>query len=91
MKLELLVRLNGRQGSYFSAMNVPELQLEQFAPIDVCDEPYVRAITGSVSNDEAKIIMKTREDAAEIIAKELTKLIVDAMKSKDTTNGYPNE
>lgn len=65
---------------------------KMFAPIDVCDDAIIRYINGSsVSEAEAKVAFKQRENVAKEIAEGLTKSIMEIMSKKDTINGYPIE
>jgi hypothetical protein len=90
MRLSLDVRVNGQYLQEIGArIDVPELYQECFEPIDKCDDRFMAAIAPQgATNEAAKIVMKTREDAADILAKELAYLIVNEMKKHDTTNGY---
>jgi hypothetical protein len=49
------------------------------------------AVTGAATTQEAKIVIKTREDAAEVLADEIAQLIVREMKKNDTHNGYKED
>ena len=91
MKISLQVSVNGMHWSGGAGIDVPELFRECFAPMRVCDDALLAVATGDVMQKEAEIIMKTREDAADILAKELSRLIVDAMRKNDTYNGYKEE
>ncbi len=72
-------------------MDVPELFTKCFEPTRSGDVPLISALAEEVTIHEAKIIMKTREDAAEVLAKQLSKMIVSEMKKNDTHNGYESE
>jgi len=91
MDIEITVRVNGRYISVGAGIKVPELYESCFEPMRVCDEPLMALVTGDILHDKAEIVMKTREDAAEILAKELSSFLVDAMKKNDTYNGYKEE
>jgi hypothetical protein len=91
MKLSLKVMVDGRYNSTGAGMEIPELFRECFEPIDACDDEFIAIAVGGVSHKTAKIVMKTREDAAEILAKELANMIVFEMKKNDTKNGYKDE
>jgi hypothetical protein len=60
-----------------------------FMPIDFVSEKWMTSITPSaISIGQAKTVMKIRNDAAERIAEKLTEMIVQAMSSRDTIDGY---
>ena len=88
MDIELSVRVNGRFHTYTAARKIDELQRECFAPLKTCDDRLIGALAGDVSEEQARIVVKTRKDAAEILAKELSEMIITAMKNEDTHNGY---
>ncbi len=90
MKIELMARVNGMRFSYEAGIEVSDVQRECFEPLKTNDEPWACVADGGVMahSEAVNIVMKTREDAADIIAKELAKVIVSAMKKNDTHNGY---
>jgi len=88
MKINLSVRVDGMYSNFGAGIEIPELYTRCFEPLKTCDDVMVAMATGDVMEDAARVIMKTREDAAEILSKELTKLIVSVMKKNDTHNGY---
>ena len=90
-KIKLSVSYLGQHFDVVACRDIPMIFEECFKPIDICDDRFFRAVSGGVSREEAKIIMKTREDAADILAKEISEFIVSAMKKNDTENGYKNE
>lgn len=87
MKLSLRVDVNGMYWHGGACIEIPEMHRLCFEPMKTCDEPMLRMVTGDISNETAKVVMKTREDAADILAKELANMIVSEMKKKDTHNG----
>jgi len=93
MKLTLQVNLKNQYGHWCGAIDIPDLYRRCFEPLKTCDDPLIAWMSGDVMKHgvEAKIVMKTREDAAEILAKELADFIVTAMKKDDTHNGYRKE
>jgi len=90
MKLQLRADV---QGMYFSGgaiVDIPELLTEAFEPLKICDDPMFSAICREPMphSEEVKMVMKIRENAADILSKELTKLILGEMSKLDTSNGY---
>ena len=92
MRLNLRVDIDGMYWNGGACIEVPEMFRKCFEPMKTCDDPIVAYATGDTFKDETiKIVMKTRDDAAEILAKELANMIIDEMKKNDTHNGYANE
>ena len=90
MRIELKVLVDGIHWSGGASVEIPEIFRKTFEPLKLCDDPMIAYITGDIVNNSmpAKTIMKTRDDAAQILAKELTRLIVAEMQKNDTQNGY---
>lgn len=88
MEIELRVVVKGRYHNIGVATTIEEMHQKCFEPMDVNNTPH---IFGGVSPEQGKIVMRTREDAAKVIAENLAKLIVEVMKSKDTKDGYSKE
>jgi len=88
MKLTIRIDAWGEYGHWVAATEVPELYRRCFAPLHTGDGSVFSVLAGDVSDAEAQIIYKTREDAAKILAKELSEFLVKAMKKNDTYNGY---
>jgi hypothetical protein len=90
MEIELRVYISGQFESWGAAVKVPELYRETFDPLKTCDDPILACATGEFmeNSDVLKLYRRAREDAAKILADELTKLIVSAMRKDDTHNGY---
>ena len=88
MKLTLRVDVEGEYGHWAAAMDIPELYRREFKPLRICNDPMIAMATGEISKEAGKIVMKARKDAAEILAKELSDMIVSAMEQNDTYNGY---
>jgi len=89
--MDLKVRLTGRYGEWFAGKTIPEELFERtFAPLKTCDDSICAMATGDLiaGSREVAFVMKTRKDAADILAKELSLIIVEAMKQNDTHNGY---
>ncbi len=89
--MKLSIMLEGRYFSAHACIEIEELFLKCFSPVETGDFALISSFNNEVSSAEAKVIMKTREDAAEIIAKEISEFIVSQMKSRDTHNGYAKD
>jgi hypothetical protein len=86
MDINVNVRINGHYFSVAAGVKIPEQYEKCFQPLKTCDEPLMAMVTGEkLSGVE---VMRTREDAADVISKELAKILVDEMKKHDTHNGY---
>ena len=90
MKLNLRAYVDGMYFNGGAVVEIPELIRREFEPLKTCDEPTACFVTGDlpVESLKVKIIMKTREDSAKILAEELTRMIVNEMKKNDEHNGY---
>lgn len=85
MKLSLLV-----DGMYFNtavSVEVPEVLIQAFRPINVSDEPDIFDEIEE-GGKEHEVCMQFREGAAKELSCALTKLIFDEMKKRDTLNRY---
>ena len=92
--MDLNVRVTGRHGEWFAVKAISEELVERtFAPLKTCDDPVVAMATGDTmaGSEAVDIVMRTRKDAADILARELSLVIVSAMKKDDTHNGYSND
>jgi hypothetical protein len=83
----------GVDGMYFNdvaVVEIPELMRREFEPLKTSDDFMICAAIGDIpmQSREAKIVIKTREDSAKILADELARMIVNEMKKNDTYNGY---
>ncbi len=87
--MDINISLNGRYGNFVAGMKIPELYYQCFESFASGDVPMISAINKEASNAEVGIKMELRKDAADIIAKEISRFLVDSMKSNDTHNGYP--
>lgn len=85
-----MARVNGMYFHYEAGIEVPDVQRQCFEPLKTNDEPWACVADGGMMahSGSVNIVMKTREDAADVIAKELAKMIVSSMKKNDTHNGY---
>lgn len=89
--ITIRVDVNNRFGHYAASIELrDEVQVECFNPCRTTDEPMLAIATGDIyaKDDEFQRVIKTREDAAKIIAEQLTEHIINAMKKNDTHNGY---
>lgn len=93
MNITLCAHVEGRLWSGEACMQVPELYRECFEPLKTGDAPIFSALAGEVPphSQVAVIVRKTRDDAADILARELAAMIVCEMKKNDTHNGYEKE
>lgn len=90
-KMDITISLRGRYGEFSAGKTIHALYYQCFEPLASGDVPIISAINKEVSEDEVKMKMKIRKNTADIIAKEIAEFLVNAMKSKDTHNGYPVE
>ena len=92
MRLSVFIKvgLDGMYHNYVAGKDITELQQYEFAPLKTTDEPLMAMAAGEMleGSPVAEKVLRTRKDAAEILARELTEIIIDAMKSNDTHNGY---
>ena len=90
MKLQLRVDVDGQYWNGGAIRQVPEFYHQAFEPLKTCDDPTMTYVTGDklAESEEVRKVMKIREDAAKILAKELTAMILAEMKRHDTNNGY---
>ena len=89
MRISLQVQVEGRYWTGAAGVEVPDLLRETFTPIDVCTDALTAMAVGGVTEVVARKVMIVRKDAAEILAKQLTELILSEMRKQDTANGYP--
>lgn len=59
-----------------------------FRPYDLCDDYLTAAMVGGLMPQQAAICDKERKRLAERISSDMALHIMDAIKSKDTVNGY---
>lgn len=90
MKLELSCYVDGFQFTGGAAVQVPEPFIECFQPLRVSDDALLSALEfGAIACSAThERRLKLRRNAAEIIAKQLTDLIIEQMEAQDTVNGY---
>lgn len=85
----LRVYVDYRGGTEAAAIKIDEPFIQQFQPIDICDDPLMAVVTGGLTQDQARVFMALRTTFATELSAKLTEHIVSIMKSKDTINGYP--
>ena len=89
MRLTLSVGISGQYGHWYSSVEIPELLYRrEFAPLKTCDNFLVALATGELLPQQAATVLVCRKDAADILTKYLSELIVSAMEREDTHNGY---
>ena len=90
MKATLGLYIEGEYWRGGANIDLTELQKRHFEPLKTCNEPIMMAITGDVlkHSKQEQVIIKTRKDVAEILAKELAVFIIKEMSKNDTHNGY---
>lgn len=91
MRLQLRVDVDGMYWSGGAISQIPDLYYQAFEPLKTCDDSIIAYATGEnlAGSEEVHRVMKIREDAAEILAGEITRMILAEMKKHDTNNGYP--
>lgn len=87
-KLTLTVTAEGMYATHTYSVELPELIKKCFEPLRTCNDPSLAYITGEMLDNEARVVMKTRKDAAKLLAEELATMLVAAMEESDTHNGY---
>lgn len=89
MQIRLWVDITGMHYSGGAAtVTCEELVVRCFEPLKTSDDPFIGALAGDVSTAQARVVRKTRADAAKILADRLTKIILEEMQKNDTHNGY---
>jgi len=90
MKVSLRVTVDGFLGNYSACCNIDDLYRYEFEPLHITDDPTLALATGDtlIDSRECQKRLKMRKDAADYLANQLSKMIVDAMSADDTLNGY---
>lgn len=91
MKLTVAVRLDGQFNNEAIDVEIPEPFGLAFESIDQCDDTTTLLVYGMDAarhNQRVERVLKLRPDAAYFIAKNITELLLEHMKSKDTVSGY---
>lgn len=87
MRVTLEVHVRGMHFSGGAAIEVPELLTEAFKPISISDDHLLSFLAGEPNPQQVSIYLKLRQDAAKILVKELTTLLLEEMAQGDTYNG----
>ena len=89
-EIELQVNVRGMCWSGGASVKLDDLQSRCFEPLKTCSEPIGALLSGDKikGSYQEVMVIKTREDAAKILAESLADLIVKEMSKNDTHNGY---
>lgn len=89
-EIELQVNVRGMCRSGGASVKLTDLQTRCFEPLKTCSEPMGALLSGDKikGSYQEVVVVKTREDAAKILAESLADLIIMEMKKNDTHNGY---
>ncbi len=84
------VEVSTRFGNFRLSMPIDGVVVEQFAPIDFCDDHFMAVFAHGVEAHslEAKKILAMRQDVSKDLAETLSKLLLQIMESSDTFDGY---
>lgn len=90
MRIRIRVDVQGQYWDGGVIVEVPELLQRAFEPLAVTESPLMAYATGGVlaNSTEARTVYKIRQDAAEILSRQLTEHILREMKKHDTSEGY---
>ena len=90
MELKIIVQAKERFFQGGVSIVIDDLMSEVFEPLRTCDEPIMQLISGEIQAEsiEARKVLQLRKDAAEDLAKGLTKCLLEQMQKHDTHNGY---
>ena len=88
MRLRVTVNADGQYFNGGAEIVISDPMSKCFEPMKAGDAGVFSALAGDLCEAECKVVMKTREDAADYIAKHIAELLVDEMKKNDTHNGY---
>ena len=89
MKIELLVRVDGRNFNGGACIEVPELLVRSFEPLQTSDCMFGTALgEPHRSSVQIETRLELRDQAASKLAGSLAALIVNEMSKLDTHNGY---
>jgi len=90
MEMTIKIDIKGQHYQGGACLNIPELMTRSFSPMKTTDIPELSLHGDEISDDcvEYKSTIKCREDAAQILAKEIADYLVKDMSKLDTHNGY---
>ncbi len=94
MTMRLTVYLDDGHKNSSAAIKISGLYEEAFEPIRTNDHPLMCLMepgSMALSSQAVTIKRKLREDAAEVLAKELAKVLIRQMEQYDYHNGYQKE
>lgn len=94
MTMRLTVYLDDGHKNSSAAIKISGLCEEVFEPIRTNDHPLMCLMepgSMALSSQAVTIKRKLREDAAEVLAKELAKVLIRQMEQYDYHNGYQKE
>ena len=92
--MRLTVYLDDGHKNSSAAIKISGLYEEAFEPIRTNDHPLMCLMepgSMALSSQAVTIKRKLREDAAEVLAKELAKVLIRQMEQYDYHNGYQKE
>jgi len=90
MKLMVGIYAEGRRFTVGVEKEIPEMYQECFEPLKTNDDRTLAYALGEMPAGDmrARVVMKTRSDAAEVMGKEIAAMLEHEMKKHDTHNGY---
>lgn len=91
MKINLTVSINEQFYTGGAGMEVPDILEQAFEPLKVTDDRLLATVLNEKTMDEARIVLRFRENAAKELAEAMASLILDEMRKNDTLDGYPLE
>ena len=92
--MRLTVYLNDGHKNSSAAIKISGLYEEAFEPIRTNDHPLMCLLepgSTTMSSPSYVVKRKLREDAADVLAKELAKVLIRQMEQYDYHNGYQKE
>lgn len=94
MTMRLTVYLDDGHKNSSAAIKISGLYEEAFEPIRTNDHPLMCLMepgSMTMSSQAFTVKRKLREDASEVLAKELAKVLIRQMEQYDYHNGYQKE
>jgi hypothetical protein len=88
MKIEVLAHSQRGYASAAVCIEIPEMFEQEFDRVDVCEDRFVAAACGGISNESMEIVTRLRKDAAKDLSEHIAKLLIQHMTKDDTVNGY---
>ena len=88
--IKIWVEVSDRFGRHVIAKEISDLRTHAFEPVRTTDDVFMAIANGEkiADTEPVRMVIKTRKDAAEVLAKELAEMIVEHMEKNDTHNGY---